>query len=313
MQLLVMKRTSRLVSGTLAAVLVLGACGSDDDAANEQPPATPAETAADQPVATTSTTEPHPDTVPPSSPPPTVPDDQLYETISSVIEDSSGPRLCFEVLESLPPQCGIGVALVDWSWDAIAVEINQNGVTWVDGIYVTGTYDDAAQTFTVDEAGLPTDDDRERILMSEPLPDFTVPCTPPEGGWPARTQEWPGEAIAALEGYAGTWSDDLGQVMTVKFTGDLHAAEAAIRERYTDGLCVVAAEHNAAELSAIEEQLRAMSSLQILSTEIHVDASGEWIKAETVAPEPERQSAFDEQFGPGVVQLRSRLQPISTS
>ena len=35
MQSLVMKRASRLVSGTLAAVLVLGACGSDDDAAND--------------------------------------------------------------------------------------------------------------------------------------------------------------------------------------------------------------------------------------------------------------------------------------
>ena len=138
------------------------------------------------------------------------------------------------MLESLPPQCGTGVALVDWSWDAIDVERVQGGTTWVDQIYLTGRYDPAAQTFTVEETRLPSDADRERLLLSRPMPDFTVPCPPPEGGWPARTQEWPGDEIAALEGYAGAWIDEAGPVMTVKFTGDLGAAEAAIREHYTD-------------------------------------------------------------------------------
>jgi hypothetical protein len=210
----------------------------------------------------------------------------------------------------LPPQCGSGVQLVDWSWDAITVERAQNGTTWVDQIYITGTYDDIAQAFTVDEARLPTDEDRARLLLSNPLPDFSVPCAPPAGGWPARTQEWPGDQIAALDGYGGAWIDDPGQVMTVKFTGDLDAAEAAVRAHYTDPLCVVGAAHTQAELSAIQQQLHAMSSVQVLSSAIYVDASGEWVAATTFAPDPARQAAFDEQFGAGVVRLNSVLQPV---
>ena len=165
--------------------------------------------------------------------------------------------------------------------------------TWVDQIYLTGRYDPAAQTFTVDETRLPSDADRERLLLSRPMPDFTVPCPPPDGGWPAPTQEWPGDEIAALDGYAGAWIDEAGPVWTVKFTGDLDAAEAAISEHYTDALCVVSASHSAAELSAIVEQLQSLSSVQILSTATYVDASGEWIEAGVIAPDPERQSAFD--------------------
>jgi hypothetical protein len=145
------------------------------------------------------------------------------------------------------------------------------------------------------------------------MPDFTVPCTPPDGGWPARTQEWPGDEIAALDGYAAAWIDEAGPVMTVKFTGDLGAAEAAIREHYTDGLCVVSASHSAAELSAIVEQLRSLSSMQILSTVTNVDASGEWIEAGVIAPDPERESAFDAEFGPGVVRMVPLLTPVASS
>ena len=312
------RRASRLVPAVLTAVLVLGACGSDDDGAAEQPPPTPVETSDDGPVTTPPTsapptTAPRPDTVPPTTPPVTVPDDQRYEVIGTVIEESQEPRLCFEVMESLPPQCGDGVSLVDWSWDAVTVEIAQNDTTWVDQIYISGTYDDTAQTFMVAEARLPTDEDRERLLLSNPLPDFSVPCAAPEGGWPARTQEWPGEAIAALDGYAGAWIDEAQQVMTVKFTGDLDAAEAAVREHYTGALCVVSADHDAAELSSIQEQLHAMSSVQILWTFVHTEASGEWIEAGTIAPDPARQAAFDAEFGPGVVRLKSLLQPVTNA
>ena len=299
----------------MVAILALAACGSDRESAAEQPPSTPVQTPVQTPVETPvtvpPTTAPHPETVPPSSPPPTVPDVEVYEAITAVIEDSDGPRLCFEVLESLPPQCGNGVALVDWSWDAIDVERMQGSTTWVDQIYLTGRYDPAAQTFTVDETRLPSDADRERLLLSRPMPDFRVPCPPPAGGWRAPTQEWPGDEIAALDGYAGAWIDEAGPVWTVKFTGDLDAAEAAISEHYADALCVVGASHSAAELSAIVEQLQSLSSVQILSTATYVDASGEWIEAGVIAPDPERQSAFDAEFGPGVVRMVPLLTPVT--
>jgi hypothetical protein len=307
-----MQRVSGVAPFVIAALFVLGACGSDDDGAAEQPHSTPAVTSEDRPVTTPPATEPtQPDTMPTSTTPP-IPDAQLYEVIAAVIEDSDGPRVCFEVLESLPPQCGSGLVLEDWSWEDITVEQMQNGITWVDGIYLTGTYDEAAQTLTVDSTRLPTDEDRERLLLSHAMPDFTIPCETPAGGWPAPTGgEWSLEQIVALDGYAGSWIDEAQQVLTVKFTGDLQAAESAVREHYAGPLCVVAAERSQAELSAIQDQLLGMSSVQLLGTSIYVDASGEWVEAYTIAPDPDRQAAFDAEFGAGVVRLQSRLQLVA--
>ena len=76
-------------------------------------------------------------------------------------------------------------------------------------------------------------------------------------------------------------------------------------------LCVVSASHSAAELSAIVEQLQSLSSVQILSTATYVDTSGEWIEAGVIAPDPERQSAFDAEFGPGVVRMVPLLTPVA--
>jgi hypothetical protein len=201
------------------------------------------------------------------------------------------------------------VALIDWSWDAIDVERVDGGTTWVDSIYARGYFDRRANTFTAIEVRPVTDADRERLTIGNEL-DFSVPCPEPEGGWPARNQEWPGDEVSAIDGYAGAWVDESQQVMTVKFTGDLVAAETAVREFYSDALCLVAGEHSAAELADIQGQLMAISSIQFLSIATFVDATGEWVEARTFAPEPERQAAFDEQFGPGVVRLVSQLQPV---
>lgn len=319
-----MPRAPRVAPVAFAAILMLGACGSDGDGTAEQPPATPATTAPTSPGTslptstptsppTTTPTSTIPDsTIPTSTSSPVAPDNQLYEVISSVIEDANGPKLCFVVLESLPPQCGTGLVLNNWSWDDITVEQSQNDITWVDSIYVTGTYDADAQTFTVDTAALPTDADRERLLLSRPLPDFSVPCDPPTGGWqPGAAAEWPADAIAALDGYAGSWIDESQQVLTVKFTGDPDVAESAVREHYTGPLCVVGAEHSAAELAAIQQQLSELSSIQLLGTSTYVDASGEWVEAQTIAPDAERQAAFDAEFGRGIVRLRSILTPVA--
>lgn len=302
-----------LLSAAAAAVVLIGGlvliANRDND---ETPVATPIDSTPIDTVPDGST----PTTTPSTSTPGTtavtvVPTDQLYESIASVIDDGNGARLCFSVLESLPPQCGGGIALAGWDWDAIDVEQSQNGIAWVDQIYVAGTYDPASQTMTVSEVRLPTDADRERLVVF-PTPDFSVPCPEPEEGWPARRQEWPGEQVAAIEGYAGAWVDESQQVMTVKFTGDLEAAEAALREVYSGAVCVVPAEHGEAELRAIQDQLMQLSSIQILSTSLQVDAAGESVLAEIIAPDPERQAAFDAEFGPGVVRLISPLRLVES-
>ena len=113
-----------------------------------------------------------------------------------------------------------------------------------------------------------------------------------------------------IPGYAGSWEDPTNQVVTVKFTGDLAAAEGAVRQHYSDNLCVVAAQHSMEELVAISIQLMSISSIKFLWTQVYSDASGEWVEAGIITPDPDRQAAFDEQYGEGVVRLTPRLRAI---
>ena len=170
--------------------------------------------------------------------------------------------------------------------------------TWAEA-YVAGTWDPTTQVFTVTEARPPTNADHDRFAADTPKPDFSVPCPEPAGGWPARNQEWPAEQIHMIPGYAGYWEDPTHQVVTVKFTGDLEAAEAAVRQYYNDALCVVPAQHSMDELVAISNQLLSMSSVKFLWSQVYADATGEWVEAGVIVPDPERQAAFDEQYGPG--------------
>ena len=316
------KRWMPLAAAAVTVSVMVGGliliANRDDD---ELPAATPVDSTSVVPATVPDVSPPQssapeastPDTSTPDTSTPdastVAPVDQLYETIASVIDDGSGARLCFEVLESLPPQCGIGLALVDWSWDAIDVERMEGGTTWVDSIYVRGTYDEAANTFTVAETRIPTDADRDRLTFGTEL-DFSVPCPEPQGGWPARNQEWPGEQIGAIEGYAGSWVDESQQVMTIKFTGDLAAAESAVAQYYSDAVCIVPAEHSVADLVAISNQLDSMSSIQFLWNSPYADATGEWVEAGVIAPDPQRQAAFDAEWGPGVVRLSPLMRAV---
>jgi hypothetical protein len=181
--------------------------------------------------------------------------------------------------------------------------------TWAEA-YVVGTWDADTQVFTVTEGRTPTAAEHASFAASATHPDLSVPCPEPAGGWPARTQEWPEEQIHMLPGYAGSWEDPTHQVVTARFTGDLAAAEAAVRQYYGDALCVVPAAHSMEELVAISNQLVSMSSLKVLWSQVYADATGEWVEAGIIVPDPERQAAFDEQYGEGVVRLTSRLRPL---
>jgi hypothetical protein len=244
--------------------------------------------------------------------PPPIEDAPRTEAIGTVLESPDhGPQLCLGgVLDSLPPQCS-GPDLVGWTWDAIDGEQSASGTTWVEA-YVTGRFDPATYRFAVDGARAPTQDDRDRLDPSGSVADddFGVPCPAPAGGWPARRQEWPGDQIAAIDGYAGSWTDPSQQVMVVKFTGDLADAEQAVRTYYSGALCVIAGEHTEAELRSIQEQLMALSSEQVLWTSVTSDLRGEWVEAGIVAPAPDLQSALDAEYGEGVVRLVPALRPL---
>lgn len=62
--------------------------------------------------------------------------------------DGDQPVFCLGfVAESAPPQCH-GPALLGWDWDAFEHE-ESGGVRWVQGVALTGVYEQAANTFTV--------------------------------------------------------------------------------------------------------------------------------------------------------------------
>ena len=97
--------------------------------------------------------------------------------------------------------------------------------------------------------------------------------------------------------------------MTVKFTGDLGAARAAVEQYYSGPVCLVEAVHSYARLLEIEDQIMARFGDIGMVSEV-VDANGEWVDVQTTAPRPDLQAQFDEMFGPGVVRMHSLMLPV---
>ena len=293
---------------TLVGGLVVVANRDADDATSDTPPAT----ATPNTATPTTATVPAVDSVAPTTQPvvqdPAV---QRYEVIAPVLETTErGTQLCLGqwMVSATPPLCD-GPELEGWSWDFVGGGNDAGTATWSEA-YVAGTWDPTTQVFTADEGRVPTDADHDRFAADASWPDNSVPCPEPAGGWPARNQEWPSEQIHAIPGYAGSWEDPTHQVVTVKFVGDLQAAEVAVRQYYTDNLCVVAAQHSEEELVAIQNQLMGMSSVKWLWGMVYADATGEWVEMGVITPDPDRQAAFDEQYGDGLVRLTPRLRAI---
>lgn len=202
-----------------------------------------------------------------------------------VIERGDRIQLCLGgVLQTIPPGCGDGLDLVGWDWDAVASEYDEaGGVRW--GAYlVTGTYDDVAATLTVETASTGTEP-----VPREPAPEpdtFSTQCTEPENGWQIvdesratfETLNAAAEVAAQMQGYAVTWVDDTlippvpantdpsdalrhyaahagRNILNVAIRGDVPAAEARLREVWGGALCVVSADHTAAELDELVHEL----------------------------------------------------------
>jgi hypothetical protein len=238
--------------------------------------------------------------------------DAVADTIAAVLDTAEHvPALCLGqwiIGGEMPTTC-VGPVLTNWSWDLVDGEQSAGDTTWAVA-YVTGTWDPSTQLFTVSEARTPTGADKARFAADTPRSDLSVPCPEPVGGWPARNQEWPEEQIHAISGYAGSWEDPTHQVVVVKFTGDLEAAETAVRQYYGDALCVLPAQHSKEELVAIENQLMSMSSTQFMWSALYADATGEWLEMGVISADPDRQAALDQEYGEGVVRLTPGLRPL---
>lgn len=257
-----------------------------------------------------------PATLPPSTTTPPI--GEVYETMGTVIDTpASGPMLCFGVLDSYPPQCGTGIPLTGWSWELIDGETRQGDTTWFDGaqVYVVGAYDVGAGAMNVLEARLGTEDDVARLIVAAGFRgnDFSTPCPAPAGGWqdaPFDPTSWPADAIARLDGYGGAWVDEREHVYTVLSTGDLAEAELAVRALYDGPVCIAQARRTFAELEEIQTQLMSLSSVQVLSSAVMIDATGGWVDATLIAPHPQLQASLDAQYGAGTVELHAMLVPL---
>lgn len=313
-------QSRRWVAITIAAAAVAALVGGlvvvanrdAGDATSDTPPATSPSVPVTTAPVTTAATEPPTDIVPQVTQY-VVQDPAIgrYEVIAPVLETAErGTQLCLGqwMISTTLPVCD-GPELAGWSWDAVGGGYTVGTGRWVEA-YVAGTWDSNAQVFTAQETHVPTDSDHARLDVTTPKLDNSVPCSPPAGGWPARNQEWPVDEVSAIYGYAGSWEDPTNQVVTVKFTGDLAAAEAAVRQHYGDNLCVVPAHHSAEQLVTIQNQLLGMSSVKWLWATVQVDATGEWVDVGVIAPDHDRQVAADAQYGDGVVRLTPRLQPL---
>ncbi|MDT0321683.1 hypothetical protein [Streptomyces millisiae] len=236
-------------------------------------------------------------------------EEPVYEgTAVGVLESGDeGPRLCWAMMESMPPQCAGGVEVVGWDWSGLDAE-SQLGTTW--GSYdVVGTWD--GERFTLTEP--PT------APSPPPAPEdtFEAPCPEPEGGWEpvdrALVEDGAaGEVIAdasTIDTYAGGWVDERADttIVTVTFTDDPAPYEERLRELWDGPLCLTTAERNYAELVAIQEDLVAEFP-EVDSA--GVDDTRNAVAATVLVVTPALEAALAERFGEGAVVLDGMLSPV---
>ena len=252
-----------------------------------------------------------------------VPDgyDGRFRTRATVLESPDlGPRLCYAVAESYPPQCS-GTPIAGWDWSTVRAE-SAHGTTWGEYV-VTGTYD--GETFTLTEPaeparGLPHAIDDDALV---------TPCPAPAGGWrpvdPATATQAALEAAAReaeqADGYAGLWidqripADEISEqnannpkrfVLNIRTTGDVSVMEAAVRAVWGGSLCVSPAVRSAAQLDGIAQALPELPGL--ISKTSNEQTGQVWL--DLVVARTSLQRDLDQRFGAGTVRLFGLLEPI---
>jgi hypothetical protein len=255
-----------------------------------------------------------------------------YTTTATVIEaPAHGPRLCWSVMESYPPQCGYGIEVVGWDWTVLDGSEAAEGTTW--GKYVVvGTYD--GESFTITESPTPH-------VQPEPTPEpppGTTPCPPPAEGWAVvdaatTTDEALDAAVAyahAQPDYAAVWvdssrnpawamkeseitadtlwmfNDPTKLTLNVRFTGDLERHERALRAIWGGALCVSPGERKSAELEDLRAALH--DELDLMSSSVDESAGQVYLQ---VIVDDGLQAELDQRYGAGLVRVEELLTPVS--
>ncbi len=318
-------RDTRALVLLLGLALAAASCGIDT--ATEPTPTT---TASSPTTPGSSTTIPPPTTL---GSDPAVPDRYFVEG-TLLDKEGAGPQLCNFVNTSLPPQCR-GLPVIGVDWDEVPGAESAGDTTWA-SVRVVGIFDGTALILT-EPPGEPVGGE-----LPHETQDFTSPCPEPEGGWvirnPALTDDtdWNRARIyaEAQPDFAGLWVDQLlkpGEreneehdastfVANFTFTGDLDEHRAALEKIYGGPACVSQGVRPLAELRAIQDTVfDVLSTPEAVQAGIHAGygmGSGSnqfrgvveaWVM---VVTSPNAQTWVDEQFGPGLVEVRSYLQPV---
>jgi hypothetical protein len=255
-----------------------------------------------------------------------------FRGVGMVLESPEhGPELCLgAAAASLPPQC-TGPTLPGWSWTELTPE-DVAGTRW--GSYVVvGHYD--GTTFTLTEPAKPAGG---TSAAPEPAVDYRTPCPTPPGGWRAVNPTTATDAAfnAALtlaqrqSGYGLAWMDQnlppgarpalpnspppAGEarndsariVLNLTTTGSPAAMERVIRTVWGGALCVSRAIRSDAELRHVQDALNHTPGLLMSGPN---GMTGQ-VDLTVVRATVQQQHEFDARFGPGVVHLTGRLQPI---
>ena len=245
----------------------------------------------------------------------------------TVLDAGDGAELCLGgIADSLPPQCG-GPPLVGWNWSEHDGDYEQrNGVRWGEFV-VTGTFDGTSLTPTEVVPAAKWDGE-----YADGGRDFTSPCPEPEGGWrvldPERTtrqtEEATMRAASGLDDYAESWVDqtinplyddpdgvekEMGMndpkllVINVRVTGDVAAAEAALRETWGGALCVSRAQHTDAELERVQKAMNDVPGV------LYTDRGQDRVDVGVTYDDGSVQAWADDTYGEGTARVSSALVP----
>lgn len=274
-------------------------------------------------------------TVPAASPTAMLAADGPVRARGTILDEGDGPVLCLgSIAFSSPPQCS-GPPVAGWDWADHPEADSAGGVQW-GGYTMVGAWD--GTTFTPNEARLTTPDD---YPVEDVTALFATRCPEPEGGWvpvdPATTSD---EAMSAahrvaerLPDYAISWGDQSINpvypetlqddppslavqqamndprytVLNVGVTGDVARAEAAVREVYGGALCVSEFANTHARLQEVADELSELPG----GLDSGYGSIANTVEIGVVLDDGSIQAWVDEEYGEGVVEVTSELQPVS--
>lgn len=273
-------------------------------------------------------------TVPAASPTAMLAADGPVRARGMVLDEGAGPVLCLgSIAFSSPPQCN-GPPMASWDWADHPEADSSGGVRW-GGYTMVGAWD--GTTFTPSEARLTTPDD---YPVDDVTTMFATRCPEPEGGWvpvdPATTTD---EAVSAahrvaegLPDYAISWGDqsinpvwaetlredppslEVQQamndprytVLNVGVTDDVARAEAAVREVYGGALCVSEFANTRARLREVAHDLEDLPG----GLDRGFGSIANTVEIGVVFDDGSIQAWADEEYGEGVVEVTSALEPV---